>query len=78
MSGNLFASNYQSFSNPKRFPDEKDLTIQELRETVLIMSEKIKKLEQLLRIKDSKIESLRGLLGAGGAGGGTTEQWHGL
>mmetsp|Transcript_46462 Transcript_46462/g.107243 ORF Transcript_46462/g.107243 Transcript_46462/m.107243 type:complete len:235 (-) Transcript_46462:69-773(-) len=37
---------------------EKEQTIAELREMVVIMSEKIKKLEQLVRIKDSKIEAL--------------------
>mmetsp|Transcript_54504 Transcript_54504/g.151950 ORF Transcript_54504/g.151950 Transcript_54504/m.151950 type:complete len:219 (-) Transcript_54504:115-771(-) len=37
---------------------EKEETINELREMVGIMSEKIKKLEQLMRIKDSKIEAL--------------------
>jgi hypothetical protein len=37
---------------------EKERTIHELRETVMIMSEKIRKLEQLVRIKDTKIESL--------------------
>jgi hypothetical protein len=37
---------------------EKEHTIHELRETVMIMSEKIRKLEQLVRIKDTKIESL--------------------
>jgi len=37
---------------------EKEQTIAELREMVTIMSEKIKKLEQLVRIKDSKIEAL--------------------
>merc|ERR1712039_123867 len=37
---------------------EKEQTIAELREMVGIMSEKIKKLEQLVRIKDSKIEAL--------------------
>eukprot|EP00442_Polarella_glacialis_P021390 CAMPEP_0115097984 /NCGR_PEP_ID=MMETSP0227-20121206/30853_1 /TAXON_ID=89957 /ORGANISM="Polarella glacialis, Strain CCMP 1383" /LENGTH=230 /DNA_ID=CAMNT_0002492431 /DNA_START=78 /DNA_END=767 /DNA_ORIENTATION=+ len=37
---------------------EKESTIVELREMVGIMSEKIKKLEQLVRIKDSKIEAL--------------------
>merc|ERR1712194_362525 len=42
--------------------DEKDVTLQELRETVLIMSEKIKKLEQLVRIKDAKIETLHNKL----------------
>jgi len=37
---------------------EKEQTIHELRETIMIMQEKIKKLEQLLRIKDSKIDAL--------------------
>lgn len=37
---------------------EKEGQIAELREVVTIMSEKIKKLEQLVRIKDSKIEAL--------------------
>lgn len=37
---------------------EKEQTIAELREMVAIMSEKTKKLEQLVRIKDSKIEAL--------------------
>lgn len=37
---------------------EKEQTIAELREMVTIMSEKIGKLEQLVRIKDAKIESL--------------------
>jgi len=37
---------------------EKEQTIAELREMVVIMSEKIKKLEQLVRIKDSKIDAL--------------------
>eukprot|EP00933_Yihiella_yeosuensis_P019477 TRINITY_DN15772_c0_g1_i2.p1 TRINITY_DN15772_c0_g1~~TRINITY_DN15772_c0_g1_i2.p1 ORF type:complete len:241 (+),score=62.94 TRINITY_DN15772_c0_g1_i2:118-840(+) len=37
---------------------EKEQTIAELREMTGIMSEKIKKLEQLVRIKDSKIEAL--------------------
>jgi len=37
---------------------EKEQTIHELRETIVIMTEKIKKLEQLVRIKDSKIEAL--------------------
>lgn len=41
---------------------EKEQTIAELREMVVIMSEKIKKLEQLVRIKDSKIEALNGKL----------------
>jgi len=37
---------------------EKEQTIAELREMVGIMSEKIKKLEQLVRIKDAKIDAM--------------------
>eukprot|EP00397_Hematodinium_sp_SG-2012_P048938 GEMP01056253.1.p1 GENE.GEMP01056253.1~~GEMP01056253.1.p1 ORF type:complete len:234 (+),score=44.43 GEMP01056253.1:43-744(+) len=37
---------------------EKEQTIHELRETIVIMTEKIKKLEQLVRIKDSKLDAL--------------------
>ncbi|CAD7952429.1 unnamed protein product [Amoebophrya sp. A120] len=53
--------------------EESALTIQELRETILLMSEKIKKLEQLARIKDAKIDNLQQKLsqtaGGGGVGG---------
>lgn len=45
---------------------EKEQTISELREMVDIMSEKIKKLEQLVRIKDTKIEALNQKLGKSG------------
>ena len=41
---------------------EKEHTIHELRETVMIMSEKIRKLEQLVRLKDSKIATLQAKL----------------
>ncbi len=37
---------------------EKDQTIQELRETIEIMELKIGKLEQLVRLKDNKIQTL--------------------
>ena len=37
---------------------EKEQTIQELRETVEILELKVKKLEQLVRIKDSKIHTM--------------------
>jgi chaperonin cofactor prefoldin len=37
---------------------EKEQTVQELRETIEIMELKIKKLEQLVRLKDSKIQTL--------------------
>ena len=53
---------------------EQSLTIQELRETILLMSEKIKKLEQLVRIKDAKIDTLNQKLadyqGVGAVSGG--------
>ncbi|KAG5493125.1 hypothetical protein GH5_01861 [Leishmania sp. Ghana 2012 LV757] len=38
---------------------EKDYTIQELRETVAILSEKIVKLEELVRVKDEKLSQYR-------------------
>ncbi|KPI86449.1 hypothetical protein ABL78_4480 [Leptomonas seymouri] len=38
---------------------EKDYTIQELRETVFILSEKIVKLEELVRVKDEKLMQYR-------------------
>jgi chaperonin cofactor prefoldin len=37
---------------------EKEQTIMELKETIEILELKIKKLEQLVRLKDSKIQSL--------------------
>mmetsp|Transcript_82264 Transcript_82264/g.220791 ORF Transcript_82264/g.220791 Transcript_82264/m.220791 type:complete len:285 (-) Transcript_82264:190-1044(-) len=43
---------------------EKEQTIQELRETVEILESKVKKMEQLLRIKDAKIEALTARLSA--------------
>ena len=41
---------------------EKDLNINELRETVDILEIKIQKLEQLVRLKDSKIATLQAKL----------------
>ena len=41
---------------------EKDLNIRELRETVDILEIKIQKLEQLVRLKDSKIATLQAKL----------------
>lgn len=38
---------------------EKEQTIHELRETIDILDQKIVKLEQLVRLKDSKIQSLK-------------------
>lgn len=43
---------------------EKDATIADLRETVEILELKIKKLEQLVRLKDSRIQTLTARLGA--------------
>ena len=43
---------------------EKDQSIQELRETVDILEIKISKLEQLVRLKDSKIATLQAKLQA--------------
>lgn len=50
---------------------EKDQTITELRETVEILELKIKKLEQLVRLKDSRISTLTARLQGtvGGAAG---------
>jgi chaperonin cofactor prefoldin len=41
---------------------ERDETIQELRETIMLMEVKMKKLEQLVKMKDSKIEALQAKL----------------
>lgn len=43
---------------------EKESTIQELRETVLILETKVQKMEQLLRLKDQKINKLQSTLDA--------------
>lgn len=45
---------------------EKEQTIHELRDTVEILEMKIKKLEQLVRLKDRKIASLSAKLTASG------------
>jgi hypothetical protein len=42
--------------------NEKEQTIQELKETVDIMEVKIKKLEQLVKLKDTKIQALSNML----------------
>ena len=42
---------------------EKEQTIRELRETVEILELKVGKLEQLVRLKDSKIQKLQGQVG---------------
>lgn len=41
---------------------EKEQEVQELRETIDILELKVKKLEQLVRLKDSKIQALTGKL----------------
>jgi hypothetical protein len=45
---------------------EKEATIQELKETIEIMEVKIKKLEQLIRLKDNKIQALTNMLAQNG------------
>mmetsp|Transcript_11626 Transcript_11626/g.18627 ORF Transcript_11626/g.18627 Transcript_11626/m.18627 type:complete len:210 (+) Transcript_11626:43-672(+) len=50
----------QVFPNAQSLLDEKDNTIEDLRETVAILQMKVQKLEQLLRLKDKKIEQLQG------------------
>lgn len=47
---------------------EKDATIAELRETIEILELKTKKLEQLVRLKDSRIQTLTQRLQGGGQG----------
>lgn len=47
---------------------EKDSTIAELRETIEILELKTKKLEQLVRLKDSRIQTLTQRLQGGGQG----------
>ena len=42
--------------------NEKEQTIQELKETIDIMEVKIKKLEQLVKLKDTKIQALSNML----------------
>ncbi len=45
---------------------EKDQTIMQMRETIEILELKIKKLEQLVKLKDSKISSLTNKLQSAG------------
>lgn len=45
---------------------EKDLVIGELKETIEIMESKILKLEQLVKLKDSKIQLLTNKIAAAG------------
>ena len=46
------------FQNESELIKEKDEAIQELKETIEIMEMKIKKLEQLVKLKDGKIQTL--------------------
>mmetsp|Transcript_9439 Transcript_9439/g.13154 ORF Transcript_9439/g.13154 Transcript_9439/m.13154 type:complete len:202 (-) Transcript_9439:79-684(-) len=48
-----------AFGDARSLLDEKDSIIEDLRETVAILQTKIQKLEQLLRLKDKKIEQLQ-------------------
>jgi chaperonin cofactor prefoldin len=43
----------------RKMEDDKDATIRELRETVEILELKVKKLEQLVRLKDQKLAALQ-------------------
>eukprot|EP00759_Apiculatamorpha_spiralis_P022358 PhF_6_TR26631/c0_g1_i1/m.38538 len=43
---------------------EKEETIQSLRETIVILNDKVRKLEDLLRIKDNKIQALQDRISA--------------
>ena len=45
---------------------ERDETIQELRETIMLMEVKMKKLEQLVKMKDGKIDTLQARLAQAG------------
>ena len=55
------ASNGQSL---RQLLDEKDRAIYELKETVALLNEKVAKLEELARVKDSKINSYKQRLGS--------------
>jgi len=45
-------------ADPRLVLQERDLTIDELSETVEILEIKVKKLEQLIRLKDTKIQTM--------------------
>ncbi|KPA82168.1 hypothetical protein ABB37_03297 [Leptomonas pyrrhocoris] len=53
------ARSSEEVKNLSHLVREKDYTIQELRETVSILSEKIVKLEELVRVKDEKLTQYR-------------------
>ena len=52
------AARPQQFRQVENLLIEKDSVIEDLRETVAILQMKVQKLEQLLRLKDTKIEQL--------------------
>ena len=52
------AARPQQFRQAENLLIEKDSVIEDLRETVAILQMKVQKLEQLLRLKDTKIEQL--------------------
>ena len=65
--GNMFANNNNVSQGASQFVDteliiEKDHTIGQLKETIEILELKVKKLEQLVKLKDSKIANLSGKL----------------
>ena len=65
--GNMFVNNNNVSQGASQFVDaeliiEKDHTIGQLKETIEILELKVKKLEQLVKLKDSKIANLSGKL----------------
>jgi hypothetical protein len=52
-------SNSLQMQQNRKMEDDKDATIRELRETVEILELKVKKLEQLVRLKDQKLAALQ-------------------
>jgi hypothetical protein len=58
--------NSGSSNDPEAIIQQRDGTIQELKETVEILELKIKKLEQLIKLKDSKIQTLQNKLSQNG------------
>mmetsp|Transcript_35288 Transcript_35288/g.65380 ORF Transcript_35288/g.65380 Transcript_35288/m.65380 type:complete len:100 (-) Transcript_35288:354-653(-) len=56
------ASNRFSDGHKNPRVDERNSIIEDLRETVAILQMKVQKLEQLLRLKDKKIDQLQGQL----------------
>jgi chaperonin cofactor prefoldin len=46
------------FESPKVVADNRDESIQNMRETIEILELKVKKLEHMMKIKENKIETL--------------------